>query len=387
MATKDLTIAGLKHSGKIAFEYVRGSHCHGIATDKSDIDLGGVYFADFDELIGLRDNYQELAHDEKNDVVYYEFGRWVELLLKSNPTALEGLFVDDEFITEMSPEIKIIRRHRNEFLSKDCFNSLTGYAKAQIAKATGYNKKCMIPDNFQRQELMDFCFVAGDNEDTIPLKKWLKDHKMLQKYIGLSKRTNMPGCFSMFYDFGSHFKYDFSDGLPARWGGEPTNLCYEGVVNPDGTSNDVRLSSIPKGQKAVGTMYFNLQSYQKHCREYKDWVDWKKNRNEVRYESNKDHTYDAKNMCECIRLMHTGIELIRDGVMNIKRTWDREFLLDVKNHKYSYEFLDEYIKGKYDEFQRYEKNCKLPDHIDADKVNEILIKVRREHYEITQNIQ
>lgn len=387
MSTKDLTIAGLKHSGKIAFEYVRGSHCHGIATEKSDIDLGGVYFADFDELIGLRDNYQELAHDEKNDVVYYEFGRWVELLLKSNPTALEGLFVDDEFITEMSPEIKIIRRHRNEFLSKDCFNSLTGYAKAQIAKATGYNKKCMIPDNFQRQELMDFCFVAGDNEDTIPLKKWLKDHKMLQKYVGLSKRTNMPGCYSMFYDCGSHYKYDYSADLPDVWNICPGNLGYEGVVNPDGTSNDVRLSSIPKGQKAVGTMYFNLQSYQKHCREYKDWVEWKKNRNEVRYESNKDHTYDAKNMCECIRLMHTGIELARDGVMNIKRTWDREFLLDVKNHKYSYEFLDEYIKGKYDEFLRYEKNCKLPDHIDADLVNQILIKVRREHYEITQNIQ
>ena len=80
-----MTIEELRNSGMIAFEYIRGSHAYGLNTPTSDEDRGGVFICPKEMLYGLRGSYIEQVADEKNDTVFYEFGRWVELLLKSNP--------------------------------------------------------------------------------------------------------------------------------------------------------------------------------------------------------------------------------------------------------------------------------------------------------------
>ena len=57
-------------------------------------------------------------------------------------------------------------------------------------------------------------------------------------------------------------------------------------------------------------------------------------------ESNLTKSYDAKNMCECFRLMHCGIEIANgQGYIVDRNGIDADFLLDVKNHKYEYEEL------------------------------------------------
>ena len=90
-----MTIEELRKSGWIAFEYIRGSHAYGLNTETSDVDMGGVFILPNDYLMGLRSHYIEQVSDDKNDTVYYELGRWVELLMKANPTALESLFIPD----------------------------------------------------------------------------------------------------------------------------------------------------------------------------------------------------------------------------------------------------------------------------------------------------
>ena len=59
---------------------------------QSDTDFGGVYIADNEVLMGLSEYYEPQISDEKHDTTYYELGRWVELLMKANPNALESLF-------------------------------------------------------------------------------------------------------------------------------------------------------------------------------------------------------------------------------------------------------------------------------------------------------
>jgi hypothetical protein len=85
-------------------------------------------------------------------------------------------------------------------------------------------------------------------------------------------------------------------------------------------------------------------------------------------------------MCETVRLIHTGIELARDGVFNVERTWDRDFLLDIKNHKYEYDEIMEYVKTKQEEFQGYYDKCVLPEHLDIEKINKLLIDSRKMFY-------
>ena len=44
-------------------------------------------------------------------------------------------------------------------------------------------------------------------------------------------------------------------------------------------------------------------------------------------------------MMHCTRLIHMGLELAKGEGFNIERTWDREFLLNIRNHKMEYDEL------------------------------------------------
>ena len=127
-------------------------------------------------------------------------------------------------------------------------------------------------------------------------------------------------------------------------------------------------------------MSFNKDAYASHCREYKEWSDWKKNRNQIRYSDNKGYNFDAKNMCELVRMLHTGVELARDGEFNVERTWDRDLLLNIKNHKMTYEEIMEHVNEQKATFDKLLETCTLPETVDKDKVNQLLIEARKEMY-------
>lgn len=390
----------------LAYKFLRGSWSHGIAIEgKSDYDYGGVYFAPKEYLLGLRSRYNaiEQISDDKNDETYYEFGRWIELLLKSNPTALESLFVDKKFVIgEVHPAIQRIIDNREKFLSKECFNPLIGYSLTQIKKATGYNKKCHIPEDFERKGILDFCYTFK-KQGSQPIKDWLRENKLDQRYCGLVNIPNMHDVYGVYYDFAAYFYFEDVDWrTDFYYNNSPYNKFltkkqaveisdriekkefygYSGIVNPEkeDASNDVRLSSVVKGQMPICYMNYNKDGFISHCREYREWDEWKHKRNQIRYSDNKGYNFDAKNMCETVRLIHTGIELARDGQFNVERTWDRDFLLDIKQHKVSYEEISKYIVEKKTEFDSLLEKSTLPEKIDAEEVNKLLIDTRKKFY-------
>lgn len=417
------TIEDVEKRNLFAYKYLRGSWSHGIAVPgKSDFDYGGVYIAPIGMILGLRDNYVEQVSDNKNDETYYEFGRWMELVIKQNPTALESLFIDPKFVIgDVHPAIKEIINNKYDFLSKQAFKPLLSYSFQQISRATGYNKKCMIPEDFQRKDILDFC-CTFKSQGSQPIKEWLAEHNLDQKYCGLVNIPNMRDTYGVYYDFAAYFKFEIYDKDKKFWEENFNdenfqNWCfdmrfrtlssdkfmnydycmktydrivnheffgYAGIVHPDELtkSNEVRLSSIPKGEKPICYMHYNKDAYTCHCKDYKEWSEWKAKRNQVRYSDNKGYNFDAKNMCETVRLIHTGIELARDGVFNVERTWDRDFLLDIKNHKVSYEEITKYVSDKKAEFDELVAKSTLPDKVDLEKVNQHLINARKIIYNI-----
>ena len=62
---------------------------------------------------------------------------------------------------------------------------------------------------------------------------------------------------------------------------------------------------------------------------------------------------------------------------NVVRTWDRDFLLDIRNHKYEYEYIMDYVEKLFDDMQEKMKSCSLPETVDRNKVNELLIQARK----------
>ena len=407
----------------LSYHYLAGSWCHGIGIEGiSDYDYAGVFICPQEALYGVRSEYVQQVSDEHHNENYYELGRWVELLLKSNPTSLESLFVDKKFVIgDIHPAVQKFIDNRDLFLTKEAFKPTLGYALKQCSKAKGYNKKCNIPEDFRRKDILDFCYTFNE-QGSIPIKDYIKNFNLDQRYCGLVNIPNMYNMYGLYYDFAAFFKFkkinlfkspeyrrfiqtiSQEEKIYERMKNKDF-YGYSGIVHPnmeikksDGSkvtlynvvsegeygafweSNEVRLSSIPKGEKPICFMSFNKDAYASHCREYKEWSDWKKNRNQTRYNDNKGYNFDAKNMCELVRLIHTGIEIARDGVYNVERTWDRDFLLDIKHHKKTYEEIMEYVNEKRAEFDELIKTCTLPESVDKEKVNQMLIEARKEIY-------
>lgn len=418
-----MTIEELRKSGLIAYEYRRGSHMYHLNTPTSDEDTGGVFICPFDRVIGLRSGYPEQVSDSKGDTVFYELGRWMELLLKSNPSVLEGLFApDDCVIGDVHPAVRYILQNKELFLSKECFKTFYGYAVSQISKARGLNKKIVNPIT-ERKDILDFCYTFN-GQGSQPIKEFLKENGLDQKYCGLVKIPNMcdgnSSIYGVYYDWAAYFKFEHIDwcdlvslgvespmlvvkfpfarnignreGYPG--GDEAVKILhrienkeffgYSGIVHPDEIekSNEVRLSSIPKGEEPICVMTYNKNGYESHCRDYKEYKEWEAKRNPVRYESNLGHNYDSKNVMHCMRLVRMAKELARGEGFNVVRTWDRDYLLDIRNHKFEYEEVMAQLEKEKAEMEEAVKTCALPDKVDWGKVNEMLINAREMAYNL-----
>lgn len=404
----------IRKNGRLLYEYVRGSHLYGLNVETSDIDTSGVFICSPNELLGLGFDYKEQVSDERHDNTWYEIGNYLKLLLKSNPTALESLFVPkNKIIGEVHPFMQTILDNKNEFVTKDCFAPLFGYAREQIRKARGLNKKIVNPVT-KRLTPLDFVYTFYKQGST-KFANWLEYFGMYQKYCGLININNMHDTYGVYYDWGAFFseenvsfdniekmyKENMSPTLTRmvgfildtydlygkndettlinlkNWYDKQKPIGYRGLINEEKDSNELRLSSIPKGEKSICHITYNQSGYTKHCIDYKNYKDWEKNRNPIRYESNLNKNYDSKNMMHCTRLIHMGLELAKGEGFNVERTWDRDFLLNIRNHKMEYDELINYIEEKNTEFNEAMKTSTIKEHVDVNFVNELLIEIRK----------
>lgn len=399
MKTK-LTIKDIEEKDMIAYKYMAGSHSQNLFGPDSDIDYHGVYFADLDKILGLGEDYQEEVSDEKHDETYHEFGKWMRLLSKGNPNALESLFVPKEMVEgEIHPVIQKVLDNRDKFVSKEVVKALAGYSHTQIGKARGLGKKIVNPVT-ERKDVLDFCFVA-DKQGSKPVKVWLKEHGLDQKYCGVVNIPNMPHTYGVYYDWAAywhfeniedHARYDnyvtpgIIDYLDYRDAIERIQkkefFHYGGIVHPDDNekSNEVRLSSIPKGEKPLFMMQYNKDAYTCHCREYKEYQEWVEKRNQKRYSKAVEAGYNQKNMCHCVRLLTMAKEISEGKGFILWRTDDRDFLMGIKNGDYTYEYLIDYSEKLLADVNENLPKSNLPDTVDKDFVNGLLIDCRKEYY-------
>ena len=394
----------MKDRGLVAYTYLRGSHSQNLNGPDSDEDFGGVYFAPIETIIGLGTYYQEEISDEKHDETYHEFGKWMTLISKGNPDAMESLFIPERMVVgEVHPVIRKVLENRDKFISKQVVKALAGYAFDQVKKARGLNKKIVKQVN-ERKDVLDFCYTFK-GQGSQPIKEWLKENGLDQKYCGLVNIPNMPHTYGVYYDFAAYFKFEGIDSALDRYNcvkdfyGADTDMIladvqrrilekefygYGGIVHPDefDKSNEVRLSSIPKGEKPIFIMQYNKDAYTCHCREYKEYQEWVEKRNQKRYSKAEEAGYNQKNMCHCIRLLTMAKEISEGKGFNLWRTDDRDFLMGIKNGDYTYEYLIDYASSLIADVNAHIGESGLPDEVDKDFVNDLLVKCRKEYYKI-----
>lgn len=361
-----MTIDFLRENGLILFECMTGSYAYGTNHANSDKDFRGVFICPQDNIYGF--NYVEQVNDATNDVTFYELGRFMELLMNNNPNIIEILFSPKENIFYCHPLFEVIREQRHAFITKKCKNTFAGYATTQIKKARGLNKKIVTPVDKERKSILDFCYLVDDESDTsISLSAFLKKFGGTQDKCGLSKINHMHDMYFLYYDYG--------------YANPP--LGYRGIMNEDETSNEVRLSSIPKGEKSLAIISFNKDGYTKYCKDYKEYWDWVEKRNADRFETNATHgkNYDSKNMLHCIRLLRMAKEIGMGYGVIVKRP-DANELTEIRLGNRDYDNLLLEAETAITEMEVIYEKSSLPESIDETFVNKLLIQTRKTFYEL-----
>ncbi len=351
-----MTIEYLKENNLILFECIAGSKAFGLNTPDSDTDIKGVFYMPKHLFYGI--GYIPQISNESNDIVYYELGRFVELLIKNNPNILEILATPDDCI--LSKHTIMEHLTMNLFLSKLCKDTFAGYAITQIRKARGLNKKIVNPMPEERKSVLDFCFIIADGK-SLPLQEWLHANGYLQSNCGLTQINHTKGMYAVYYDARQLHN-------------------YKGMMQRD-DANDISLSSIPKGEKVIAHLFFNLESYSMYCKEYRQYWDWVNNRNENRFRLNEDHgkNYDSKNMMHTIRLLQVAEEILREGKLYVRRA-NRDELLSIKRGESDYDDLLKMTDSWIEKIQLAYVQSNLPDVPDESKAVGILVNMRTELY-------
>jgi len=365
------TIEDLKQNNLIIFEAIMGSKAYGTSLPTSDTDIRGIFVQPLEDI--LRYGYVEQVADELNDIVYYEIKRFLALASSNNPNILELLFAPTDCILTYDPSWSLVTDKAQEFLTKQCKNSFAGYAIQQIRKARGYDKKMNWEEKeMVRKNVLDFCYILVDGA-SVPFNKWVKNNFVNLNYkdFGLANIEHAHDVYAMYRTYGT-------DNYPDM--DEPDKEF--GIVSDPKTANNVQLVSIPKDRMIVAYLTFNKDAYSTHCKRYKEYSTWLKERNEDRFKMNKEHgkNYDSKNMMHTYRLLNAAKEIAEEKTIHVRRPDDeRKVLMKIRKGEFELDQLLSIAETKIDEMDKAFDVSTLPDNIEFD-IPELLFQVRTSFY-------
>jgi len=372
---------------------IRGSHAYGTNVETSDTDYSGVFIQSMNDILGNK--YTEQINDDTNDTVIYEVRRFLELLGSNNPTVLELLNTPEDCIIYKDPTFDLILNDKEKFITKICAKSFGGYAKQQISKAKGQNKKQnWEKDKVTRKEVLDFVYVI-EGEKSIPWKVW-NNGRYEEKFIGVVNVSNARDVYSLFYDKEAYIC--FGEDIPEymkenakQWrkdSGKPMGFGYKGLVKSGeglnvAESNQLRLSSIPKGETPICIVTYNKDGYTQHCNDYKSYQTWLEQRNESRWVDVKSHgqKIDGKNMLHCKRLMEMAKEIAKGEGIIVRRPNAKD-LIAIRKGEVDLQTLIDSVEKEIIEVDKLFDNSELPDTIDIEFINNLIVKIRKQIYKL-----
>jgi len=378
----------LKTNGWIIFETIVGSQAYGTNTPESDVDRKFVYV-----LPNYLYGFIPQVHVTK-DYVGFELGEFMQLIETANPTMLELIASPEDCIQIKHPIFDLILNQKKKFITKRCKDAFGGYSRAQIKKAKGQDKMM----NWEKKKItrktpLDFCFVI-EGYGTRPMRKYLKENDLEQKFCGVVNIPNARDTFALFYDFKAHAC--FADSMDEKDKEhnkkrykelkQTVGLGYKGLQKEGGSdnagiSNNLRLSSIPKGELQNCVFIYSKDSYTTHCKDFNKYQDWLENRNLQRWVDVENHgqKIDGKNMLHCMRLIDMSVEIAEGKGIIIRRPNAQE-LLDIRRGKVDLDTLIQIAEEKIKRMDELFDKSNLPEKVNHKFVENLIKEIRTKFF-------
>jgi predicted nucleotidyltransferase len=336
-----MNLQELQNSNYICYSVIAGSHAYGTATPTSDIDIRGIFVLPDSYFTSLSKPPMQIS-DNSNDVTYYELNRFFELAKDCNPNIIELLWVPDDCISISSPIAQKLIDNRHLFISKKAYHTFSGYAFSQIKRAKGQNKWINNPQPEERPRKEDFCSVLSKcyREHSTGMSRSLAHDPVSLKDAGIDLKQYHVAKMNATVSAAIYRLYFYGDDA-------------KGVIRDD----QIVCESIPlsdEHDRYSGLLLYNEQGYEAAVRNWKNYWDWRKERNEHRYKSQEagEIDYDSKNMLHCMRLLWSGENILKYGEPIVKFSGDKlQILQDIRNGKYDYETIMEIVESKMEELK------------------------------------
>lgn len=267
-----------------------GSHAYGLNIATSDTDYKGVCVKPKAAYLGFLENFEQAEHmaskSEGVDSVTYSLDKFAHLAADCNPNIIEVLHVDDHDVISSDAFGDELRGMRDLFMSKKAKFTFAGYAHAQLKRIKTHRAWLLTPP----------------------------PAPPTRKEFGLSEETKVT---------------------PAEFG------AFEAAVMQ---KLDIEMSH------DVLTLFLREKQYRAAKIQFDQYVNWKKSRNPARAALEAQFGYDTKHGMHLIRLMRMCREILETGKVNVKRTFDRDDLLEIRSGRRPYDSLVE-------EAEQLEREC------------------------------
>lgn len=305
-----------------------GSYLYGTNTENSDQDYLGIYLNTKEEILGLQtseeltENIESKAENGRNtkdavDCKYFELRKFCRLALKGNPTILEILFVNKENILEITKEGEELLSLRNEFLSKNIYNSFMGYAFSQKKKA----------------------FIKSENINHIE-----RFYNWINTFVSVKNSPISNMTFNDFYNaikdksvFENHIKF---------YQNEHNDTMFQ--------CGDLKFP-----------INILIKKLKDSLKERLDKASWRK-------DGILQYGCDYKFMSHNVRLLLEGMEIIKTNNLILPLQY-RELIKQIKLGKIENNKIIELMDKYEDEFHLLKEN-NLPDNGNYKKINNFIIK-------------
>ena len=314
-------------------KHYAGSIAYGTNLPTSDVDFRGIFCGD---PINVRTPFfpvREAEDMDEEDTKLFELSHFMKLAVECNPNIIETLWVEDTDIMFRTTAYDLLRHHREELLSAKIAYTTSGYAMSQLKRIKGHNKWINQPQPITKPQQCDY----------VSLIQWFGDKKVLPSKFSI--RQFNEGA--MLVPYGSD-----------TYGVVP--MSHRAAIRPqDGSLND-NIDNIDRTQlpPPLAIIKFNKEEWSLACDKWKQYWDWKQNRNVKRSALEEAHGYDTKHAMHLVRLLRMGVESLRDGVVVVKRP-DAAELLAIRNGSMTYDELLEMAKGLEAEIKVLQKTTQL----------------------------
>jgi len=292
-----------------------GSYSYGLAQENSDLDVRGIALERPNELLGL-DIFEQFENKE-TDTTIYAFRKMINLLSNCNPNCIEILATNPEHILIMTDEGKLLRDNISLFLSQKAGRSFGGYSTQQLRRL----QNALARDSYEQP----------------------KKEKHILNSINI-------------LHLQEHYK-PFTD--------EEVKLYIDKTDREDFETEifiDINLKHYPLREfKSIHAEMSNVII----------------NYDKLNHRNNKKSEIKLnKHAMHLIRLLITGTEILQGKPVTTYRP-EREFLLDIRNEKYSFEEIFEMVDKYEAEFMYAKQNSPLPQEPDYKKINELTIEINK----------